>query len=119
MKHMLLLRFPPGQGPKEGTPKFDAEMQGWGKLNEELEAAGAMVYAAGLELDDAATTLRAPQGERMLSDGPFAETKELLFSFYVIDVADLDAAVEWAAKMPVADYGSVEIRPLSAVEQNS
>ena len=119
MKYMLLLRFPPGSGPHEGTPGFDTEMEAWGKLNEELEAAGAMVYAAGLESDDAATTLRAPRGERVLTDGPFAETKELLFSFYVIDVADLDAAVDWAAKMPVADYGSVEIRPLAAVEQTS
>jgi hypothetical protein len=117
MKYMLLLRFPPGQGPQEGTPEFDAEMAAWGALNDELEAGGAMLYVAGLELDDAATTLRAPKGERVLTDGPFAETKELLFSFYVIDVADLDAAVELAAKMPVAEYGSVEIRPLAVVEQ--
>lgn len=117
MKYMLLLRFPPGSGPQEGTPEFDAEMDAWGAVNDALKAAGAWIAAAGLELDAAATTLRAPQGERVLTDGPFAETKELLFSYYVIDVADLDAAVEWAAKMPVADYGSVEIRPLAAVEQ--
>ncbi|HKX71651.1 MAG TPA: YciI family protein [Acidimicrobiales bacterium] len=61
-------------------------------MNDELKAAGAWTVAAGLELDDAATTLRATQGERVLTDGPFAETKELLFSYYVIDVADLDAA---------------------------
>ena len=118
MKYMLLLRFPRGSGPQEGTPEFDREMEDWGKLNEEPRAANALVYAAGLELDDAATTLRAPKGERVLTDGPFAETKELLFSFYVIDVADLDAAVEVAAKMPAAGYGSVEIRPLAAVEQS-
>jgi hypothetical protein len=94
-------------------------MQVWGEVNEELRAAGALLYAAGLELDDAATTVRAPKGERVLSDGPFAETKELLFSFLVIDVADLDAAVEVATKMPAADYGSVEIRPLDAAEQSS
>jgi hypothetical protein len=119
MKYMLLLRFPPDAGPEPGTPDFDREMKGWGTLNEELQSAGALVAAAGLELDDAATTLRAPKGERVLTDGPFAETKEVLFSYYVIDVADLDAAVEWAAKMPCAEYGSVEIRPLAAVEQQS
>ena len=49
-------------------------------------------------------------------DGPFAETKEVLGGYYMIDVADLDAATEWAAKVPLADYGSVEIRPI--VEQD-
>jgi hypothetical protein len=92
MKYVLLLRFPPGSGPQEGAPEFDAEMGAWGAVNDELNAAGAWIAAAGLELDDATTTLRATQGERVLTDGPFAETKELLFSYYVIDVADLDAA---------------------------
>ena len=54
-----------------------------------------------------------------MTDGPFAETKEVLFSYHVIDVADLDAAIEWAAKMPSAEYGSVEIRPLAAAEQDT
>ena len=117
MKYMLLLRFPPGGGPQEATPELDAEMQAWGKLNEDMTAAGVVLAMAGLEPDDAATTVRAPGGERVLTDGPYAETKEILFSYYVIDVADLDAAVDWAARMPVADYGSVEIRPLSAIEQ--
>jgi hypothetical protein len=117
MKYMLLLRFRRGEGPQEGTPELDEEMKTWGTLNQELQDAGVLITAAGLEADDAATTLRAPEGERVLTDGPFAETKELLFSFYVIDVPDLDAAVEVAAKMPNARYGSIEIRPLSAVEQ--
>jgi hypothetical protein len=117
MKYMLLLRTRQDEGPQEGTPELDAEMKVWGALNQELRKAGAWVSAAGLELDDAATTLRAPKGERVLTDGPFAETKELPFSYHVIDVPDLDAAVEWAAKMPNSDYGSVEIRPLAAVEQ--
>lgn len=117
MKYMLLLRFPPGAGPQEGTPELDEEMTAWGAVNEELQAAGAFVTAVGLELDEAATTLRVRDGERTLTDGPFAETKEALFSYYIIDVPDLDAAVEWSAKLPVAAYGSVEIRPLSAHEQ--
>jgi hypothetical protein len=119
MKYMLLLRFPEGSGPQEGTPELDAEMRTWGAVMEEMKANGALVYAAGLELDDAATTLRAPGGERTLTDGPYAESKELLFSFIVVDVPDLDAAVDLAAKMPNADYGSVEIRPLSKADQDS
>jgi hypothetical protein len=117
MKYMLLLRHAPGTGPQEGTPELDAEMQVWGAIMDELRTDGSLLYACGLEPDDAATTVRAPKGERTLTDGPYAETKEILFSTIVVDVPDLDAAVELAAKMPNADYGSVEIRPLDASEQ--
>ena len=119
MKYMLLLRYTPGTGPEEGTPEFDEEMAGWGAVTQGLAESGALITAMGLELDDAATTLRAPNGERIVTDGPYAETKEMLFSFYIIDVPDLDAALDWAAKMPNAAYGSVEVRPLSAHEQNA
>ena len=51
-----------------------------------------------------------------VTDGPYAETKEILFSFYMIDVEDLDAAIAWAQKMPAAEYGSVEIRPMVGYE---
>lgn len=117
MKYMLLLRFAPGAGPQEGTPEFDEEMKRWGELNQELQGTDVVIHAAGLETDESATTVRAPEGEVVLTDGPYGETKELLFSFYIVDVPDLDAAVELAGKMPNASYGSVEIRPLSAVEQ--
>jgi hypothetical protein len=119
MRYMLLLRFPRGAGPQEGTPELGEEMQAWASLNQDLQEAGVFVTAAGLELDDAATTVRAPGGERVITGGPYAEPKELLFSYYVIDVPDLDAAVNWAARMPSAAYGSVEIRPLAQVEQGS
>jgi hypothetical protein len=119
MKYMLMLRYPEGAGPQEGTPELDAEMQKWGTLMGELSESGVMIGAWGLEPDEASTTLRAPNGERVLTDGPYAETKETFFSFYLIDVPDLDAAIEWAAKMPNAEYGSVEIRPLSAHEQDA
>ena len=92
-------------------------MPRWPAVHQEMEAAGVLVTGIGLENDTAATTLRARAGERVLTDGPFAETKELLFSFMMIDVEDLDAAVEWAAKMPCVEYASVEIRPLSVRSQ--
>lgn len=119
MKYMLLLRFPTGTGPAEGTPEFDAEMQQWGSVMSDLTTSGAFVAAMGLDSEDTATTLRLEGGTPVLTDGPFAETKELFFSFIVIDVADLDAAIEWAARMPNAAYGSVEIRPLSPHEQDA
>jgi hypothetical protein len=117
MKYMLLLRHAPDTGPQEGTPELDAEMKVWGTLLEELKSDGTFVYACGLAAEDAATTLRSPKGERTVTDGPYAETKESLFSTMIIDVPDLDAAIEVAAEMPNADYGSVEIRPLADEEQ--
>lgn len=117
MKYILLLRSDPSLAPKEGSPELDAEMGRWGALYQELNGAGVLLSGMGLESDDTATTLRSREGERVLTDGPFAESKELLFSFFILDVADLDAAIAWAEKMPNTGYGSVEIRPLSAHEQ--
>jgi hypothetical protein len=111
MQYLILLHFPEGAGPQEGTPEFDDEMRRWGELNEELKAAGALVAVAGLHID-ATTTVRAPGGNVTVTDGPYAEAKEILFSFYVIEADDLDAATQWAVKMPSSDYGSVEVRPM-------
>ncbi len=119
MKYMLLLRHEPDAGPAEGTPEFDAEMATWGKVMGELGEAGSMVAAHGLDTEATATTVRIRNDEALVSDGPFAETKESFFSYIIIDVADLDAALGWAKKMPNAAYGSVEVRPLSRHEQDA
>jgi hypothetical protein len=116
MQYLILLHFPPGEGPQEGTPEYDAEMDRWGRLMDELREAGAMIGASGLRVD-AVTTVRKPAGEVTVTDGPYAETKEILFSFIMIDVPDLDAAIEWAGKMPSAEYGSVEVRPMVGFER--
>jgi hypothetical protein len=116
MQYLLMLHFRPGEGPQEGTPEFDAEMARWGALNDEMRAAGVMVGLSGLHVD-ATTTVRAPGGDLTITDGPYAETKEVLFSFYILDVEDLDAATAWAAKMPAADYGSIEVRPMINYQQ--
>lgn len=118
MKYMLLLRHEPDSGPAEGTPEFDAEMARWGEVMGELGRAGAMIAAHGLDTEATATTVRIRNDEALVSDGPFAETKESFFSYIIIDVADLDTALDWAKKMPNATYGSVEVRPLSSHEQD-
>ena len=115
MHYLIMLHFPEGAGAQEGTPEFDAEMARWGELNEEMKQAGVMVGASGLEID-AVTTVRRRDGEVAVTDGPYAETKEILFSFYILDVADLDEATKWAAKMPSAEYGSNEVRPMTHFE---
>jgi hypothetical protein len=115
MQYLLLLTYRPEDNTPEGTPEFDAEMKRWGELNEEMRQAGIWVGAAGLK-PEATTTVRAPAGETVVTDGPFAETKEVVFSFYVIDVEDLDAAIAWAEKTPAVKYGSVEIHPMDRLE---
>ena len=72
------------------------------------------IEAAGLELDDPAKArvVRVKHGETMVTDGPFLETKEVLGGYYLIDVDTLDEALEWAAKIPSARYGHIEVRPI-------
>ena len=118
MKYMLLLRQELEAGPAEGTPEFDAEMAAWGEVMGALAEAGALVTAHGLDTEATATTVRTRNGETLVTDGPFAETKESFFSYIIIDVADLDTALGWAKRMPHVNYGSVEVRPLSAHEQD-
>ncbi len=84
----------------------------------ELGQAGSMVAAHGLDTEATATTVRIRNDEALISDGPFAESKESFFSYIIIDVTDLDAALDWARRMPNASYGSVEVRPLSKHEQD-
>lgn len=79
---------------------------------EALQAAGVLVGGgAGLESPQAATTVSVRNGKRQVQDGPYAETKEFLAGIGIIDVPDLDAALEWAARHPAAAYASVEVRP--------
>jgi hypothetical protein len=119
MKYMLLLRHAQDAGPVEGTPEFDAEMAKWGELMGELGASGALLAAQGLDSEATATTVRIRNDEALVTDGPFAESKEAFFSYITIDVPDLDAALAWAKRMPNATYGSVEVRPLSVHEQDA
>jgi len=115
MQYMLQMTYRPEDNTPEGTPEFDAEMRRWNALNEELKAAGHYIGASGLTLD-ATTVRKTADGDVTVTDGPYAETKEVLFSFYLLDVPDLDAAIAVAAKTPASEYGSVEIRPLVGFE---
>ena len=80
--------------------------------SEALQAAGVFVGGAGLESPQVATTLTMRDGKRQVQDGPYAETKEFLAGFGIIDVPDLDAALEWAARHPAAAFSTIEVRPL-------
>lgn len=81
-------------------------------FNTELETTGAWVFGAGLRDTTSATVVRAPGGDVSMTDGPYAETKEQMGGFWVIEAADFDAALEWAGKAATACEGPVEIRPM-------
>jgi hypothetical protein len=80
-------------------------------LNEEIQKAGAWVFAGGLEPADTATVVREDKGQILTTDGPFVEGKEHIGGFWVIEAADLDEALAWAKKATVACRGAVEVRP--------
>lgn len=82
-----------------------------GAFNEELGAAGAMVFAGGLHPASSATVVRPNGAEVSMTDGPYAESKELMGGFWVVEAPDLDAALEWARKGALACEGPVEVRP--------
>jgi hypothetical protein len=84
----------------------------WTGYIEALAQSGVMVSAGGLQPPDTATTVRVEDGRRVVQDGPFADTKEQLGGYFVIDVDDLDAALGWAERCPSARSASVEVRPL-------
>ena len=109
-QYILLIYSPTEGGPS--PEEMEAEMPRWFSYTHELQHAGVMRAGEALHPVDSATTVRVRDGKRLTSDGPFAETKEVLGGYYVIDVPDLDAALQWAEKMPNIAYGSVEVRPV-------
>jgi hypothetical protein len=112
MQYMLLIYADPAVEPVPGTDEFNKMMAGYGALTERLRADGAMRSGEGLQGPETSTTVRVRGGKVETMDGPFAETKEHLGGYYIIDVPDLDAALRYAAMIPSATYGSVEVRPV-------
>jgi len=93
------------------TPEAQQRVAAVGAFNEELMQAGAWVFAAGLHPASSATVVRSSGGEVSMTDGPYAETKEQMGGFWVIEAPDLDAALGWAGKAAAASQGPVEVRP--------
>ena len=110
MKYLLLI-----YGPDRGTldpAQVEAEMPRWAQYTDDLQASGMLVAGEALQGVETATTVRVRDDETLVSDGPFAETRELLGGFYLVDAPDLQTAQAFAAKMPNMGRGSVEVRPL-------
>jgi hypothetical protein len=113
MRYLLLICGDEKRLNNLPEPESSQRQANWGTYTNELVAAGKMRGGERLRPSATATTLRLNGSGRLLSDGPFAETKEQLGGYYVVEAKDLDEAVELASKMPhLQDGGSVEIRPI-------
>ena len=86
--------------------------QAYGAYTEDMRLKGVFVAGDALQPTSTATTVRERNGDRLVTDGPFAETKEQLGGYYVIEVDSLDDALDWAARIPSAKLGSIEVRPV-------
>ncbi len=112
MNYSVFIYETPADFAKRSDPKImDAYFGTWMKYFQTLGEAGIMRGGSGLLPPDTATTVRLRQGQRLVEDGPYADTKEQLGGFYMIEVPDLDTALDWAAKCPAAATGALEIRP--------
>ena len=115
MKYMLLIYNAPDAAPAWGTPESDLQMKRYFDFSTEVVDKGLFVAGDPLQDTSTATTVRVRDGKSLTTDGPFAETKEVLGGYYILDCENLDQALEYAAKIPSAEYGSVEVRPLMSV----
>ena len=113
MRYILLIYSDEKAIEGKSQEEMAAEFGAWSGYTEELRKSENMLGGEALEPTMTATTVRAAESRTITSDGPFAETKEQLGGYYIIDANDLDEAIEWASKIPVvAMGGTVEVRPV-------
>ena len=119
MRYMLLLYNAPLQ-PEELTPELWQDViRAHTEFTQKLQVAGAFVSSAPLEPVEKAKTVRLRRRERLVTDGPFAETKETLGGYYLIEADSLDAAVAWAHELEAVADGSIEVRPVLQIAVDS
>ncbi len=111
MRYTLLLHYQERTADELGPEALAEGMRAFQAYAEALDDAGVLASAEVLQQSSATTTVTSAGGEFVVQDGPFADTKEQLGGTFVVDVADLDAAIEWARQAPSVSWGHVEIRP--------
>ncbi len=111
MRFTLLLHYPEPTAEQLGPEALAEGMQAFQAYAKALDDAGVLASAEVLQQSNATTTVTFARGEFVVQDGPFADTKEQLGGTFVIDVPDLDAAIDWARRAPSVSWGHVEIRP--------
>lgn len=112
MKYLLAIYAEEGAAPAPDSPEMATEMQAWFEYTEALRKAGALLGGEALQPKATAKTVRSRNGSVVTTDGPHAETKEVLGGFYLIEAETEAEAVEWASKIPNVTYGSVEVWPV-------
>jgi hypothetical protein len=112
MRYLLLIYGDENGGADMSEGEQNAMMQAYFQYTEDLRSAGVMQGGEALQSTATATTVTDDGGKALVTDGPFAETREQLGGFYLLDVANLDAAIEWAHKCPGARGGKIELRPI-------
>jgi hypothetical protein len=115
MKYLALL-YGDESAPEQTPEAFEAMMAGYHAFDAHTAAEGSFVAGEALQPTASAKTVRIRDGERIVTDGPFAETREALGGFYLLECRDLEHAIELAARIPAAKDGCVEIRPILVIE---
>jgi hypothetical protein len=111
MRYTLLLHYPEPTAEELGPEALAEGMRAFQAYAKALEDSGVLASAEVLRQSDVTTTVTLAGGQLVVQDGPFADTKEQLGGIFIIDVPDLDAAIEWASRAPSVSWGHVEIRP--------
>lgn len=118
MQYLLLIYSEETKTPKPGQDDFEAFMGAYFAFTDKVTKSGQFVAGDGLQPVATATTISVRNGKTEILDGPFAETKEQLGGYYLIEAKDLDEATAVAAEIPTAKYGRIEIRPIMVYNQN-
>jgi hypothetical protein len=119
VRYMLQIYSPEGYWDSLSEEERSALYAEYFALDRALGERGALVGSHELEPVTTATSVRVRNGETLVADGPFAETKEQLGGYYVIEAESLDEAIEWAARIPSARHGTIEVRPVAMHEEEA
>jgi hypothetical protein len=117
MQYLLMLYAEEAAWAKMNKEQQQQGVAAYGAYTEALKKAGVWVGSNRLQPVGTATTVRVTNGKSQVLDGPYLESKEQLGGYYLIDVADLDAALSWAARCPGASHGVIEVRPVWSLQQ--
>ena len=112
MQYLIMIYEDAAAFAKRASPDAPKHFGAYQAYTEALREAGVMVGGNPLQPPQTATTVRLRGGKRQVQDGPIADTKEQLGGYYLIEVPNLDAALDWGARCPAASYGTVEVRPI-------
>ena len=112
MQYLLMIYAKEAAWEKMSPAEQQQGMAAYNAFTEALKKSGTLIGSNRLRPASAGTTVRVVNGKSQVQDGPYADTKEQLGGYYLIDVADLDAALAWAARCPGASHGIVEVRPV-------